>query len=197
MEMKPTDVMTIAGDAAIDHAIARLVLAFYTDPVLCWAYDDPHQFLRYLPPLFRALAAGAFEAGTTDRTRDGSGVAIWFPPGLHGDDEAVEAIAAESVAKEKLGELGALLKGVEEYRPAEPHWYLLLIGVDASRRSKGIGTALIEHGIRRCDRERRPAYLWSSNPRNHSFYERHGFELIGTVQVGSSPPVFPMLRRAR
>ena len=28
-------------------------------------------------------------------------------------------------------------------------------------------------------------------------YERHGFELLGTIRAGSSPPIFPMLRRAR
>jgi ribosomal protein S18 acetylase RimI-like enzyme len=45
-----------------------------------------------------------------------------------------------------------------------------------------------------CDRDHVPAYLESSNPRNISFYERHGFESLGAIQVGSSPTVVPMLR---
>ena len=32
-----------------------------------------------------------------------------------------------------------------------------------------------------------PAYLWSSNPLNISLYKRHGFEIAGAIQVGSSP----------
>ena len=42
-----------------------------------------------------------------------------------------------------------------------------------------------------------PAYLESSNPRNMSFYRRHGFEPLGAIQVGSSPTLVPMLRRPR
>jgi hypothetical protein len=42
-----------------------------------------------------------------------------------------------------------------------------------------------------------PAYLESTNPRNVSFYRRHGFEVLGTIQVGSSPPLIPMLRPPR
>ena len=30
------------------------------------------------------------------------------------------------------------------------------------------------------------AYLESSNPRNMSLYERHGFESMGKVQIGDS-----------
>jgi hypothetical protein len=36
--------------------------------------------------------------------------------------------------------------------------------------------------------------LESTNPRNLSLYKRHGFEPIGTIQQGSSPPLYPMLR---
>jgi GNAT superfamily N-acetyltransferase len=193
MTTRPIGVTTVAGDTAIDNAIARLVLAFDTDPIACWLYEEPHQYLGHMPRLFHALAASALDAGTAERTSDGRGVAIWLPPGVHGDDRPVEAVVADSLAEDKQAEFGKLLEGTEHYRPAEPHWYLSLIGVDASRRSTGGGARLIE---RRCDRERRPAYLWSSNPRNLSFYERHGFEIVGMIQKGSSPPIFPMLRRA-
>jgi ribosomal protein S18 acetylase RimI-like enzyme len=63
-------------------------------------------------------------------------------------------------------------------------------------RNKGFGAVLLRHGLRRCDEEHRPAYLWSSNPLNTSLYKRHGFEIIGTIQEGSSPRIFPMLREA-
>jgi len=28
-----------------------------------------------------------------------------------------------------------------------------------------------------------------------SLYPRHGFEVIGTIQVGDAPPIFPMVRQ--
>jgi hypothetical protein len=41
------------------------------------------------------------------------------------------------------------------------------------------------------------AYLESSNRRNISLYMRHGFEVMGEIQVGAAPPVTPMLRSPR
>ena len=60
MDMKPPRVATIAGDAEVAHAIATLVLAFGTDPVARWMYNDPHQYLLHIPRLFRALGSCSF-----------------------------------------------------------------------------------------------------------------------------------------
>jgi ribosomal protein S18 acetylase RimI-like enzyme len=196
MDMKPPKVATIAGDAEIDHAIATLVLAFGTDPVARWMYGDPHQYLLHIPRVFRALGTSSFEAGAAQRTDDGIGIAIWLPPGVHGDDGPLEAVIAESISGERQAEVAAVFERTEHYRPTEPHWYLSLIGVEALHRNSGCGAALLQHRLRQCDREHLPAYLWSSNPLNISLYERHGFEIAGTIQVGSSPPISPMLRHA-
>jgi len=197
MDMKPAKVVTVTCDADVDHAIATLVLAFGTDPVARWIYDDPDHYLRHTPRLFRALGTSSFAAGAAQRTADGLGVALWLPPDVHGEDEPLEAIIAETIAAEKRADVGAAFERTEQYRPSEAHWYLSLIGVEALHRNKGCGAALLEHGLCQCDREHRPAYLWSSNPQNISLYARHGFEIVGTIQVGSSPPIFPMLRHAR
>jgi len=55
----------------------------------------------------------------------------------------------------------------------------------------------MRHAVRRSDADGVAAYLESSNPRNISLYLRHGFEILGTIQVGDSPTVTPMLRRPR
>lgn len=197
MDMRPMRAGTIAGEAEVDHAVATLVLAFGTDPVARWMYGDPRQYLRHIPRLFRALGASAFEAGTAERTNEGLGVALWLPPGIHGDDAPLEAVIAGSTGGEKQAEVTAVFERTEHYRPTEPHWYLSLIGVEALHRNKGCGTALLQHRLRHCDREHLRAYLWSSNPLNVSLYERHGFEILDTIQVGSSPSIFPTLRHAR
>ena len=41
-----------------------------------------------------------------------------------------------------------------------------------------------------------PAYLETPNPRNISFYERHGFEITGEAQAGDCPPIAFMSRTA-
>jgi len=197
MGMKPLEVATIAGDAEIDHAIAKLVLAFVTDPVARWMYDDSPQYLLHIPRLFRALGTSSFEARAAQRTNDGIGVASWLPPGAHGDDGPLEAVIAETIAQERQAEVAAVFERTEDYRPTEPHWYLSLIGVEVLHRNKGCGAALLRHRLGQCDREHLPAYLWSLNPLNISLYERHSFKISGTIQVGSSPSLFPMLRCAR
>jgi len=113
------------------------------------------------------------------------------------DTALVEAVIADSVAGDLQGDVGAVFEMTEHHRPSEPHWYLSLIGVDPLHRNKGCGAALLEHALYCCDKEHRAAYLWSSNKQNTSLYQRHGFEVVTTIQVGSSPPIFPMLRRPR
>jgi ribosomal protein S18 acetylase RimI-like enzyme len=86
---------------------------------------------------------------------------------------------------------------MRRYHPQEPHWFLPFIGSDPSQQGKGYGTALMKHALVPCDLDHKLAYLEASNPKNIPLYERHGFELLGVIQVGTSPPIFPMLRKPR
>jgi ribosomal protein S18 acetylase RimI-like enzyme len=90
-----------------------------------------------------------------------------------------------------------VLEQMDKYHPHEPHWYLPMIGVDPIQQGRGFGSVLLQHALAVCDRDGMPAYLESSNPKNVPLYQRHGFEVTGTVQAGSSPTIFPMLRRPR
>ncbi len=53
------------------------------------------------------------------------------------------------------------------------------------------------HALRRCDADGLIAYLESSNPRNISLYERHGFEIMGKIQAGTLPTLYLVIREAR
>lgn len=94
-------------------------------------------------------------------------------------------------------ETDPIFEQMAAYHPTGPHWYLPLIATDPAHQGEGLGEALMVHALERCDRDRVPAYLESSNPRNIPFYQRHGFEILGEIQVGSSPTLVPMLRPAR
>jgi ribosomal protein S18 acetylase RimI-like enzyme len=123
-----------------------------------------------------------------------AGAALWLPPGIEPDDERMNAIMAAAVPAEVLPDLAGVFEQMAGFHPHEPHWYLPLIGVDPALQGRGYGAALMRHAVQRFDAEGVLAYLESSNPRNISLYERHGFEILGTVQVGASPVVTPMLR---
>ena len=91
----------------------------------------------------------------------------------------------------------AVFEQMAKYHPTDPHWYLPIIGVDPAHQGNGLGDALMTYALQRCDHDHVPAHLESTNPRNISLYRRHGFEVLGTIQAGSSPPLVPTLRQPR
>jgi GNAT superfamily N-acetyltransferase len=89
----------------------------------------------------------------------------------------------------------ALFGQLARRRPVAPHWHLALMGVHPGHRRRGYGAQLLKHSIKICDDEGFPAYVEVWNAGSIGFYQRLGFEVLTTVQVGSSPAVTPMLRR--
>ena len=49
--------------------------------------------------------------------------------------------------------------------------------------------------LARVDRSGQTAYLEATNPQTIPLYQRFGFRLVGTIDTGRCPPIFPMVRR--
>ncbi|HSE98163.1 MAG TPA: N-acetyltransferase [Blastocatellia bacterium] len=194
--MTATSIKT-AAPTDEERAISVIVLAFSSDPVARWTYPDPHDYLRYFPEVVRAFGGNAFQHGTGYHADSFQGAALWLPPGVQPREEEMVALLQRSIPDRNQEEVFSVMEQMGSYHISEPHWYLPLIGVDPAKQGMGIGSALMKHALAECDRENLPAYLESSNPRNIPLYERHGFEVIGTIQAGSSPPIYPMLRKPR
>ncbi len=178
-------------------AIAVVVLAFSADPAARWTWPDPQQYLEHFPNFVRVLGGKAFAHGGAYCADGHAGAALWLPPEIRPDDDALSTLLQRTGSARAQEDLSAVFEQMERYHPREPHWYLPFIGTDPSQQGKGYGGALMKHALIPCDRDRKLAYLESSNPKNIPLYERHGFELLGTIQVGASPPIFPMLRKPR
>jgi ribosomal protein S18 acetylase RimI-like enzyme len=179
------------------QALDVLVTAFMADPVIRWMYPEAHRYLTHFPSFLMAFGGNAFTANTVWRLGDFSAVALWFPPHVEADGDAVVAVMMETVAPEQHEDFLALLGQKDAGHPHFPHWYLPWFGVDGARQGKGLGGELMRHCLAIVDQDHLPAYLESPNPRNISFYERHGFEASGVSQAGGCPPVYSMLRAAR
>jgi len=178
-----------------DQAVASVVLAFSADPIARWFYPDPHQYLLHLPSFVRAFAGKAFEHKSAYYVEGYMGAALWLPPDVHPDENELAALLQRSIPEENQREIFAFIEQMDNSHPSEPHWYLPMIGVVPARQGNGYGLALLKHTLERCDAEGKFAYLEASSPKSVPLYRRHGFELVGTIQVGSSPPLFPMLRK--
>ncbi len=177
------------------QAVASVItLAFSADPMARWALADPGLFLSVMPDFADAFGGRGLACGSTYLVDDGAGAAMWLPPGVHPDDERMAQLMGGHMPDAVRTDMQGVFEQMSHYHPDAPHWYLPLIGVDPAHQGRGLGAALMRHATERFDDEGAIAYLESSNPRNISLYERHGFEALGTIQVGSSPEVVPMVR---
>jgi ribosomal protein S18 acetylase RimI-like enzyme len=177
--------------------VGVITLAFANDPMARWAFPDPKTYLAAMPEVADAFGGAAFEHRTAHLIGAGRGAALWLPPGVHPDFDRLEELTEQHAAKDRLDDMMRVFEEMDGFHPSEPCWYLAMIGVDPAHQGQGYGSMLLRYALERCDREGIPAYLESSNSRNISLYERHGFEIIGAIQEGTSPTLVPMLRRPR
>jgi ribosomal protein S18 acetylase RimI-like enzyme len=179
------------------QAFATLVSAFTDDPVERWLYPDAQQCLMHFPEFLAALGGKAFDEQTVWGLAKLCAIALWLPPGTEPDGDIMTSVLTESVSPEKLGDTFSVLQQMNVAHPTFPHWYLPWFGVDTAQQGRGLGGQLMNACLMVVDASHLPAYLETPNPRNISFYERHGFAVTGQVQAGSCPPVVFMLRASR
>jgi len=179
------------------RVIATLVSAFIDDPVERWLFPEPQQYLIHFPAFIAAFGGEAFTRGTVWTLDDFAGAALWIPPGAEPDTDAIIAALKESVSPEQHQDTFAVLEQMDRAHPADPHWYLPWLGVDAPRRGTGLGCELLRQCLAVVDADHLPAFLETPNPRTISFYERHGFGVTTVAQAGACPPVTSMIRPAQ
>ncbi len=187
-----------AGEESL--IIGPLVLGFATDPIGRFIFRDANDFLRAFPKVVGIFAQPAIEAASAFYVETGGGsaaAAIWYPPGVSSDSEAMAGTLAEAVPASQLDERLGLFGAMEEAHPTEAHWYLPMIAADPTQQGQGHGSALLRKALERVDADHAPAYLESSNEANLPLYQRFGFEITGEIQSGSSPKLWPMWRSAR
>jgi len=194
--MSSSNVKT-ATESEQDAVIDALKLAFVADPATRWVWPDSQKYLLHFSKFAKAFGGKAFEQNTAHYTGNYSGAALWLPPNVGPDVDTLLGLIRDTTSEEAQNIVPQVFEKMGGYHPNEPHWYLPLLGVDPHHHGKGLGSLLMKHALSICDKESMLAYLESSNPRNIQFYKRHGFELLGTIQVDSFPPIFPMLRKAQ
>ena len=179
------------------NIMAVLTLAFSVDAGVRWVYPDPQQYLECFAEFTSAFAGAAFDCGSAYFAEGYTGAALWLPPGVHPDEQRLEVLFDRTLPSRKA-ELQKVFDEMAGYHPSEPHWYLPLIGVDPTYQGKGVGSALLQHALGECDRDGKQAYLESTSPQGTALYERHGFEVLGTIEADGAPMVlWPMLREPR
>ncbi|HET7238318.1 MAG TPA: GNAT family N-acetyltransferase [Terrimicrobiaceae bacterium] len=174
-----------------------LTLAFENNPPCRWLYPEDDQYSQCFPIFAKAFGAAAIERGTALASHDFSGVALWMPPGVGPNEEALTEFVEGSVADSRKASVFAVFAEMGRVHPSEPHWYLPLIGVNPAQQGNGIGAALLRPVLEECDRSNLPAYLEATIARRMPLYQRHGFEPVAEIRVSDCPLIMPMLRLPR
>jgi GNAT superfamily N-acetyltransferase len=134
-------------------------------------------------------------------TQERAGAALWDPPGewkLGAADNVRMLAAMVPVFRRHLPHAVACFNAMDAGHPAEPHWYLSVLGVDRTARTAGVASALIAPVLNRCDREGVAAYTETGRPRSRDFYSEHGFDVIEEFELpGGGPAVWRMWREPR
>jgi GNAT superfamily N-acetyltransferase len=206
MTMRTTaGTIRLATAADVPALAATIADAFFDDPTMLWIAPDDERRRVVGPAAFRPSASSIERLGGAWITEDGTGAALWIPPGgvVPAEDEA-EAFGqqlAEVLDGGELERLEALMAAFDEHLPTEPHAHLQLHGVRPTAQGRGLGSALLEAVLPRLDRDGVPAYLEATNDGSRRLYERHGFEHLDDFAPALGGPTLRRMwrepRRAR
>lgn len=200
----PTSSIAVHAVAAELEAMTRvLTAAFADDPVQRWLFEPAPDADAGRRALFEVFVPDYFWLGHSYVVHGGGsvrGASMWAPPDrnpLQGE-RVQDLLAALSphLGERTVPRLSELARAAE-YRPAEPHFYLGILGVDPAAQSQGAGAALVAPVLAECDRTGCLAHLESSNPRNLAFYERLGFEVVAEYRCGGEALMTIMTRQPR
>lgn len=197
---RPADHVVNKAQRGDYEQVARILgEAFGQDPVFNW-------FCQASPALYASMFRS--ELMNLYRHHDHvfinqtqTGASMWLPPGISTHQPARLSAFVLLTRILVKGGLKSLKRGdylqtaMAKAHLKEPHFYLHAIGAVQGSQGKGIGSAMLKHGVRLADEARKPAYLESSNIRNNPLYERFGFEITEEIQLPDDGPSIWSMKR--
>ncbi|HEV2685262.1 MAG TPA: GNAT family N-acetyltransferase [Actinomycetota bacterium] len=183
-----------------DNVIETLTLAFAADPIIRFQFWDDQTYPARATAFFGHYFDVRLEGGDIF-VADG-GAALWSPPGGNRlGSEAVESDWEKNVVpaldEDELARYARFKTLLDAMTPAQPHWYLGLLGTRPDKQRMGVARGLLEPMLARADRESLPVFLETAGKGNLDFYARFGFEPIAEDTVSNGPVVWGLLKRPR
>ena len=188
--------------SALERAVVTAASAYLPDPIITWVFPDAARRPAASRALMRVLVGYGLRYGRVTASHDARAVCVWIPPG--------SGITIPRMIRSRMLALpfragfrpsarfmaaNETMDKIHKARVPGPHWYLFGVAVAPELHNQGIGSSIIREGLARADRESRPCYLETSEPRNLVLYQRLGFAVLEEATLGKGgPPAWAMLR---
>jgi len=183
---------------AIAQTLAR---AFHDDPVAAWSCPPERLRPQLLERFYATRTRQVLGDDEVLVEAAHGGAALWLPPKRWRTTAREDLQLMRPLVHPRLLSRVPLvvrgLTGVEKIHPHEPHWYLAILGTDPAAQGRGIGSALLQPVLDRCDEDGIGAYLESSKEANIAFYARHGFRVTAEHDLPRGPRIWLMWRDPR
>ncbi len=181
-----------------DALVSTLVRAFDADPITSWFVLDDRRRPERMARLFRWYLGEVLSMGLSHTTGDCSAVALWTGPRQRNLSLFRQfQLFPEMLRIAGLRRIFSRLRGLNRLQrhPAQPHYYLAMLGTAPALQGRGLGAAVLRPGLARCDREQLPAYLETAALQTVPFYQRRGFRLCGEVSIPHGGPLVRLMWR--
>ena len=169
-----------AGPSRIDALADTFSRAFIDDPMIRWPLPDVADAAERIRRTFASIYLDIADQEVIWEAGDADGFAVWIPAGAADDMFASDAAVQRQLAPltDDGGARYELLWDWIEERVPDDVWYLDALGVEPSRQGRGVGAALIRHGLDSAAHAGVDAFLETGTERNVGYYERFGFRVV-------------------
>lgn len=177
--------------------------AFETDPTSAWLFPRAHGRSRALEDWYRINSQILLATGEGWGTENLESASLWLSVGLPPAPRASYSLGSLVLwnlqTAWKLGprvpRAALMTARLHRLHPKGPGWYLAILGTEPRLQGTGLGTAVLEPILTRCDQLGVQAYLDTATERDVHFYTGRGFEVVSELDQASGPHFWVMARQ--
>jgi predicted GNAT family acetyltransferase len=189
-----------------DRMLAR---AFQDYPPYVYYIDDAEKRRRHLPVVLNVSVQLGFHYGkvyATSTNLEGVLITMPHPGGEYTFWRLVRCGVLGSMlgsmfrlgfsVGEKMGQIEGTIAQAHEDLLADPHIYVMQVGVDPAEQGKGYATKLFNHVFAIADEGHLPVFIDTCSETDVAIYQHLDFETVDTRPIGQTGLVTTALVRA-